>query len=171
MTQSRISCKPFLLYELKCADNNESCEKSTERNNRHDENHKTNPFVSKSKENYDVKTNHLRNLDKNSSHRHQSRHQDDHISLRSKHNNHHRPKDNERREQMNDVERTKRRRSPSVSKDHKRMRRSRSRSRSRPKRDRERNVIERNSPDKTSHNSVSILQRTPDSVTLLIFVA
>lgn len=155
-TQSKISCKPFLLYELKCADN-EPSEKSTEHFVRHDENHKNhtnNPFSSKSKENHEIKTNHLRNLDKNSSHRHQSRHQDDHISLRSKHTNH-RPKENERREQL-DVERTKRRRSPSVSKDHKRMRRSRSRSRSRPKRDRERNVSERSSPEKVSHSSVSI---------------
>lgn len=155
-TQSKISCKPHLLYELKHTDS-ESSEKSTERNNRLNENHKNhtnNPFASKSKENHDVKTNHLRNLDKNSSHRHQSWHQDEHISLRSRHSNH-RPKENERHEQINDVERTKRKRSPSVTKEHKRMRRSRSRSRQ--KRDRDRNVIEQNnSPDKVSHSLVSV---------------
>lgn len=163
-TQSKIACKPFLLYELKCVENDPN-EKPADRTNRHDEhyrNHATNPFSSKSKENHEIKTNdHLRNSEKSSSHRHQSlRHQDDHSSqddrsLRSKHNNN-RPKENERRE-PNDVERTKRRRSPSASKDHKRMRRSRSRSRDRTKRDRERNALERNSPDKVSRKLVGFL--------------
>lgn len=159
ITQSKISCKPFLQYELKSVENDSN------------ENHKnhttTNPFSSKSKENHEIKANHhLRNLDKNSSHRHQSsRHQDvehssqDDRSLRSKHNNH-RPKESERREQ-NDVERTKRRRSPSVSKDHKRMRRSRSRSRDHAKRDRERNVAERSSPDKVSRSLVCDFNEFP----------
>lgn len=169
-TQSKISCKPFALYELKTV-KNDPMEKSTESNNRHDENHKghtntnANPFASKSKENHEIKANnHLRNLDKNSTHRHQSaRHQDEHSSqedrsLRSKHNNH-RPKENERREQTN-AERPKRKRSPSVSKEHKRMRRSRSRSRDRSKKDRERdrNVLERSSPDKVSRSLVCIFR-------------
>lgn len=167
-TQSKISCKPFSLFEMRSVET-DPIEKSTERINRHDENHKshtnttTNPFASKSKENHEIKANnHLRNLDKNSTHRHQStRHQDDHSgqddrSLRSKHNNH-RPKENERRESTN-AERPKRKRSPSVSKEHKRMRRSRSRSRDRSKRDRERNVPERSSPDKVSRSLVCIFQ-------------
>lgn len=181
-TQSKISCKPLLLYELKCVEN-DPIEKLTERNNqRHEENHKnhtTNPFQMKPKENHEIKTNnHLRNLDKNSSHRHQtSRHQDDHSiqvddrSLRSKHNNH-RPKENNERREQNDIERTKRRRSPSTSKDHKRMRRSRSRSRDRSKRDRERNANERNSPDKVSRSLVCIFMNLmPNDVPSIVLFA
>lgn len=127
-------------------------EKIIEKNHRRDENHTNNPFSTKSKENHETKSNNLRNLDKNSSHRHQSRHQDDHINLRSKQSNQ-RSKENERRDQIDP--KWKRRRSPSVSKsDHKRIRRSRSRSRSRTKR----NVHDRNSPDKkVSRNAVGIL--------------
>lgn len=157
ITQSTISCKPSLSYELKRVDDEPSCEKPIERTHRRDENlknHTNNPFSSKSKENHDIKTNHLKNPDKNSSHRNHSRHQDDHNSLRSKQSNH-RPKENERREPVDVEQRSKRRRSPSASKDHKRARCSRSKSRS--KRDRERNVHGRNSPQKVSRNSVGIL--------------
>lgn len=153
ITQSIISCKPFISYELKRV-HDESCKKSIDRNRRQDESDKDatkNPFASKSKENHDNKTNHLRKLGKSSSHRQQSRHQEVDTCLRSKHTNH-RPKENERREQV-DGGRSKRRRSPSISKNPKRARRSRSRSRS--KRARERNVYERCSPDKVSSNSVS----------------
>lgn len=166
-TQSKISCKPFLLYEIKSIEN-DAIEKPAEKNSRHDENHKqnnsntnTNPFAPKSKENHEIKANNfVRNLDKDLAHRHQSaRHQDDQSSqdnrsLRSKHNNH-RSKENECREQ-NNVERPKRKRSQSVSKDHKRMRRSRSRSRECPKRDKELNVPARDSPEKVSRSTVCI---------------
>lgn len=159
MTQSKISCKPFAHFELKRVDE-DSCENPIEpAYQRRDEGHKsttTNPFSSKSKENHENKSNHLRNLDKNSSNRHvSSRHQNDQISLRTNHTNH-RLKENERRSQV-DVERSKRKRSPSESKEPKRARRSRSRSRDRSKRDRERNAYERGSPVKVSHSSVGIL--------------
>lgn len=139
-------------YELKRVDET-STDKSTERNQRRDDN---NPFA-KSKENHNEnKINHKNREcsdEKNGNNRHQptsqARHQDEY-NLRGK-----RSRDDERRDQLN-VERSKRRRSRSTSKDRKRARRSRSRSRSREQqqRRRDRNNIERNSPEKMSRNQV-----------------
>lgn len=155
-TQSRISCKPFLNYELKRLDDGEKlCEKPIEpihvRRDENHTNHTNNPFSLKSKENHEIKSSHSKNADKISSHRRPSRHANDQISLHNKHTTNHRPKENERREQI-DVERSKRKRSPSESKDNKRIRRSRSRSRS--KRERKRNAHEKNSPAKVSRKLV-----------------
>lgn len=152
--QTAITCKPFSCYELKRVDD-ETSDKSIERNHRRDENPAKNPFSSKLKENNEIKST-QRNTDKNNGgHRNQTRHQDEHNSLRGKHTNQ-RSKDDERRsrdEQLS-VDRSKRKRSRSLSKDRKRARRSRSRSRSRPRRERERNAHERDSPVRTSRNQV-----------------
>lgn len=151
-TQSSISCRPFLCYELKKSD--DQLDKMTElRNHRRDENHTSNPFSLKTKEHNEIKVNH-RNAEKDGNHRHQSRHQDDYNSSRVKHANQ-RSKEDERREQLN-VERSKRKRSRSQSKERKRSRRSRSRSSNRSHR-RDRNAHEPNSPDKASRNQVCLM--------------
>lgn len=144
-TQSQITCRPNAFYELKRVDD-ESQDKSVERNHRRDENHtNSNPF-SKSKELVETKTNQRANhVEKNGDHRHQSRNASDHNNVRGKHCNL-RNKDDDRRDQSN-VDRNKRRRSRSLSKDRKRARRSRSRRR-------ERNAHERHSPDKSSQTQV-----------------
>ncbi|XP_055311070.1 TRAF3-interacting protein 1-like [Sitodiplosis mosellana] len=152
-TQSQITCKPFVVYELKRVDDAPK-ERLIEQNHRRDENQASNPFA-KSKENdIENKSNHKSRecfAEKNGNHRHQptppqTRHQDEY-NLRGKSATQ-RSRDDERREQSN-VERSKRRRSRSASKDRKRARRSRSREQQRR---RDRNNHERNSPEKISRN-------------------
>lgn len=151
-TQSSITCKPFITYELKKID--DQLDKLTDRNHRRDENHANNPFSLKAKEHSEIRVN-QRNAEKDGNHRHQSRHQDDYNSSRAKHANQ-RNKEDERREQTN-IERSKRKRSRSQSKDRKRSRRSRSRSRS-PNRShrRDRNAPDQSSPDKATRNQVCL---------------
>lgn len=159
-TQSKISCKPFFIYELKRVDDDQ-CEKPIEPvhyrrddNTTNHKNHTTNPFSTKSKENHETKSNPSKNAEKNSNHRHSSRHQSEQINLRSKHATKYRPKENERRDQV-DVERTKRKRSPTPSKDNKRTRRTEpDRSHTRSKHERKRNDHEKKSPLKASRNEV-----------------
>lgn len=157
-TQSQITCKPFVMYELKRVDDIPT-DKLPERNYRRDENPTFNPFAKSKENNNDNKVNHKTRdcfVEKNGNHRHQpstqSRQQDDH-NLRGKHVNQ-RSRDDERRDQSN-AERLKRRRSRSASKDRKRVRRSRRcEQQQQQERRRDRNNHDRKSPEKTSSNLV-----------------
>ncbi|XP_031627408.1 arginine/serine-rich coiled-coil protein 2 [Contarinia nasturtii] len=149
-TQSQITCKPFIPYELVEIDL-DARDKSMERSHRRNDNQRSNPFASKSN-NDNCNENKVnpksREICVDKNHRQQFR---DDYSTRGKHSNQ-RSRNDERREQLN-VERPKRRRSRSLSKERKRARRSRSRSRSRSHAERRlRRRNERNSPDKGTRN-------------------
>lgn len=146
-TQTHISCKPLLSYELKGIED-DAREKSVERLKRRGENRVNNAPISKADESKVSQK--PRESDKGAANQ-RLRHQE----LRAKQNN--RRREDERRDQLF-PERPKRRRSRSASKDRKRPRRSRSRSRER-RRDRNH---ERKSPEKPSRNPVilaSVVER------------
>lgn len=167
-TQSQITCKPFLVYELKRVDVDAPREvtretAAVERNHRlrGDENQTNNPFAKSKENNNENKANHKTTreyfAEKNGNHRQapssqQLRHQDDY-NLRGKHMNQRSRDGDERTRDQSNVERSKRRRSRSgsPSKDRKRARRSRSREQQQR---RHRNNHERSSPEKPSRNQV-----------------
>lgn len=144
-TQTQITCKPFMVYELKRTDDAPK-ERLFERR---DENQSSNPFAKSKENNIENKSNHKPRefvAEKNGNHRHH-----DEYDLRVKLANP-RSRDDERREPSN-AERSKRRRSRSTSKDRKRARRSRSREQQQRSR-RDRNHYEQNSPERISRNQV-----------------